>query len=90
VVRVGIVVGYVAVAAVLVTGAVAIGSGEIAGFAFIAFGVASLVFGSAFLRYAPWRCWNCMSRNPARRSACASCGITHEESDRLAEDAEGD
>lgn len=87
-VRLGIVLGYVVVGAVLVAGALASGSGETSEFGFVAFGIASLAFGYAFFRYAPWHCWNCMTRNSVGASACASCGTTREESDRLAADAE--
>jgi ribosomal protein L40E len=35
------------------------------------------------LRFAPWQCWNCMTRNPRRSPRCRSCGTTHVESMRL-------
>jgi hypothetical protein len=53
VIRLAIVLGYVAVAAILVAGALAGGSDTAAGFAFLAFGLASLVFGYGYLRYPP-------------------------------------
>ena len=87
-VRLGIALGYVVVAALLVAGTFVSGSSAFAGFALIAFGIASLAFGYAFFHYAPWRCWNCVTQNPAAASACASCGTTRVESDRLAADVE--
>jgi hypothetical protein len=63
----------------------------VVGFGFIAFGIVSLGFGYAFFRYAPWRCCNCMSRNPAIAATCAHCGTAREETGRLAaEQANGE
>jgi hypothetical protein len=81
--RLAIVLGYI-VAVALIAIALAADSGEVAGLGFIAFGIMSLGFGYAFLRYAHWRCWKCLSRNPARAATCAGCGTTREEGDRLA------
>jgi hypothetical protein len=89
--RLAIVLGYIVAVAALIAIALVADSGEVAGFGFIAFGIISLGFGYAFFRYAPWRCWKCMSRNPARAATCADCGTTREESDRLAaEQANGE
>jgi len=89
--RLAIILGYIVAVAALIAIALAADSGAVAGLGFIAFGIISLGFGYAFFRYAPWRCWNCMSRNPARAATCAHCGATREESDRLAsEQANGE
>jgi ribosomal protein L40E len=88
VLRFGIVAAFVAVAAGLVVAAVLTGSGDVAGAAFILFLAAAIGFAYAFLRFVPWQCWNCMTRNPHRSPRCRSCGTTHIESMRL--QAEGE
>jgi len=89
--RLAIVLGYIVAVAALIAIALAADSGEVAGLGFVAFGIMSLGFGYAFFRYAPWRCWKCLSRNPARAATCADCGTTREGSDRLAaEQANGE
>ena len=82
--RLAIVLGYVVAVAALIAITLAADSGEVAGLAFIAFGILSLGFGYAFLRYARWRCSKCLNRNPATAATCAACGTTREEGDRLA------
>ena len=86
--RLGILAVFIAVVAGLVAAAVLTDSGDVAGLAFVGFVIAAIGFGYAFLRFAPWQCWNCLTRNPYRRAQCRSCGTTHAESMRLQAEAE--